>query len=337
MLATLRTPITPFTRCRVALLNVAVIILAACGDTNATMPPSGMSTVAYQHVDYLIGVMQANSIKRRTINWNAFRDSVLRTAAGAQTIAETYPAIRTALTLLGDGHSQYIPVVGSTIFVPTHTCSTPVKTPPALPPNIGYIKVGSFNQGGAAALAFADGIQNAIRVADRDDLVGWIVDLRGNGGGNMWPMIAGLGPIIGESGVIGYFIDPFGVAEAWEYHDGASWLRGKIIQSVSTAYHLKRQQPKVAVLQNTTISSSGEATLIAFRQRPDTRSFGSSSCGFSTANLSFPMADGGTLILTVSTMADRNKTMFGDRVVPDEEIADTAQVVPRAVQWLSQP
>ena len=126
------------------------------------------------------------------------------------------------------------------------------------------------------------------------------------------------------------------MADAWEYRDGASWLQGKVIQSVSNAYQLRRPQPKVAVLQNSTISSSGEATLITFRQRPNTRSFGSSSCGFSTANLGFRMADGGMLLLTVSTTTDRNKTMFGDRIAPDEEIADTALVVSRAVQWLMQ-
>lgn len=48
------------------------------------------------------------------------------------------------------------------------------------------------------------------------------------------------------------------------------------------------------------------------------------------------MADGGMLLLTVSTTTDRNKTMFGDRIAPDEEIADTALVVSRAVQWLMQ-
>ena len=45
------------------------------------------------------------------------------------------------------------------------------------------------------------------------------------------------------------------------------------------------------------------------------------------------MSDGGLLILTVSTMADRSKTLFGDRTAPDEQIADTAQVVLRAVQF----
>jgi len=75
-----------------------------------------------------------------------FRSRVFDAASSAQTIADTYPAIRVAVELLGDGHS----------------CAS----------------------------------------ADRDDLIGWIVDLRGNGGGNMWPMLAGVGPVLGE-GVVG--------------------------------------------------------------------------------------------------------------------------------------
>lgn len=128
---------------------IAAVAIGACVDSPSE-PPADMSTAAYQHLDYLLGVMQANSIKRRAINWTQFRDSVIKTATGAQTIAETYPAIRVALGLLGDGHSSYIPASGSTIFVPTHTCSTPTKTPPVLPSNIGYVKVGSFNQTGTA-------------------------------------------------------------------------------------------------------------------------------------------------------------------------------------------
>ena len=64
------------------------------------------------------------------------------------------------------------------------------------------------------AAAFADAIQAAIRQADRAELAGWIVDLRGNTGGNMWPMLAGFGPVLGE-GTAGFFIDPDGVGVPW--------------------------------------------------------------------------------------------------------------------------
>ena len=118
------------------------------------------------------------------------------------------------------------------------------------------------------ANGYARQIQDAIAAADRDGLIGWIVDLRSNGGGNMWPMIAGLGPILGE-GPLGYFIGPTGTETLWEYRNGASTSGGTTISTVSPPYVLKRQQPRVAVLSDVGVASSGEATLIAFRQRPE--------------------------------------------------------------------
>jgi hypothetical protein len=83
----------------------------------------------------------------------------------------------------------------------------------------------SLSGSGATAVAFADGIQNPIMAADRDDLAGWTVDLRGNGGGNLWPMLAGVGPVLGE-GIVGYFVDPQGVESIWEYRNSVSFNRG---------------------------------------------------------------------------------------------------------------
>ena len=73
---------------------------------------------------------------------------------------------------------------------------------------------------------------------------------------------------------------------------------------------------------------------IAFRERPQTRSFGTAMCGLSTANGGFPLSDGAVLILTVAVMADRTKNTYGDSIIPEEVITDPDQVVQRAVAWL---
>jgi len=50
---------------------------------------------------------------------------------------------------------------------------------------------------------------------------GWLVDLRGNGGGNMWPMLAGIGPVVGE-GELGSFQAPGGSSSIWFLKGGIS-------------------------------------------------------------------------------------------------------------------
>ena len=48
---------------------------------------------------------------------------------------------------------------------------------------------------------------------------GWLVDLRGNGGGNMWPMLGGITAILGE-GDLGSFRAPGGGGSTWFLKDG---------------------------------------------------------------------------------------------------------------------
>lgn len=297
-------------------------------------PVVPMSEVARAYLEEVIGIMQQHSIKRLEINWESFRATVLGSRPSAQTIADTHPAIRTALALLGDGHSSYRPTNGPVVSVPNRTCTPSVEGTPQLPPHIGYVKVGHFTGTFDQAVFFAANIHNRIRQRDSGWLVGWVVDLRGNAGGNMWPMIAGLGPILGED-TLGYSVDPLGQAILWEYRDGASWLDGCEMVRVPEPYALLRERPKVAVLVDNQVSSSGEATFIAFRKRPHTRSFGTFTCGLSTANRGFLLSDGAVLNLTVSFMADRNRHAYGSGIFPDERLMDD-QAVSRAVECLEE-
>jgi carboxyl-terminal processing protease len=334
-----RVTMTFLLRLRFAVPLVLIALLLACGEssspTSAT-PPSArqMSPLARSHLTHLLDIMQANSINRHTIDWPAFRQTVEGVMPNAQTIKDLYPRIRTALLLLNDHHSFYQGPDSTYIYSPSlGPCTDP--TPPAVQvsDDIGYIKVGSFTGRGSAETAFAQSIQDAVRAADRGNLAGWIVDLRNNGGGNMWPMIAGLGPILGE-GTAGAFVDPDGGITWWGYQDNASIYNESPFVRVPTPYRLLRANPRVAVLTNCGVKSSGEAVAIAFRARRNTRSFGTATYGLSTANEEFALTGGGTLVLCVSTMADRTGRTYGNAVASDEVIGDPVETVHRAIEWL---
>jgi carboxyl-terminal processing protease len=324
----------------VALLLVA--LLAACGGgSSPTAPPLAgpkeMSPMARNHLTQLLDIMQANSIHRNTIVWPAFRQMVVGEQPNAQTIQDLYPRIRTALTLLNDHHSFYVGPDSTFIRSPSlvGVCTDATPPPVQVPGGIGYVKVGSFSGRGSAETAFAQTIQDGVRAADDARLAGWIVDLRNNGGGNMWPMVAGLGPILGD-GTAGGFADPDGGVTWWGYRDDSSIYDGSVLVTVTAPHRLLRPNPRVAVLTNCGVVSSGEAVVIGFRARRDARSFGTPTYGLSTANDEFTLTGGGTLILTVSTMADRTGRTYGSAVAPDEMIVDPVETVRRAIEWLRQ-
>ena len=311
-------------------------VAAACGgggETSTPNTPSGtLSPAARTYLTELVAVMQEHSINRGKIDWNAFRTSVMTAAGAAQSVEQTFPAIRTALEMLGDGHSFYRPVTGTSITA-ARACVAPNADTPALPPTVGYVRVGAFSGSAAEATAFANAVQGAIASADRDGLAGWIVDLRGNGGGNMWPMLAGVGPVLG-AGRAGYFIDALGAATAWEYPGRRVLAQRGAAPERRPPYRLRRESPRVAVLIDGATGSSGEAITIAFQRRPDTRTFGTATCGRSTANQQYMMSDGALLFLTVAVMADRTRAPYGAQIAPDEPVTDPRDAEQRAVAWL---
>ena len=281
----------------------------------------------------VVDIMEANSINREDIFWNEFRNQVLSRASEAANTDQTTEALRLALQLLGDNHS-FIRKQNGTIISGSNVNCQPTTLPEvSVPANIGYIKIPFFTgQDNSIAIAFAEDIQDQIRNTDSQDIIGWIVDLRANTGGNMWPMLAGIGPVLGE-GIVGYFIGPDGSAQSWSYSAGASRLNQSPLVQVSNTYELINSNPRVAVLLDRAVISSGEAIAVAFSGRENTRSFGSATCGLSSANTGFSLSDGSTLFLTTAYMADRERNIFGIPVEPDVT-ANENEIIQLAIDYI---
>lgn len=304
-------------------------------DPSPTRPTPPMPVYVREYLDGILDYMQARHVRRREIDWPALRRRVLEQAGDAQSIAELRSAIREALARLNDGHSAYLPVRSPAIRVNTRFCyGEPVTALPGLPATIGYVRVGRVDPGSTieSNVAVVDSLQALIRAQDHDSVRGWIVDLRGNSGGNMWPMLAGIAPLLGD-GTAGFFMfadttRPFGV------HDGAaSFDRFRMI-GATVPYRVRREGPRIAVLTDNLVASAGEALLVALRGRAGTRVFGATTCGLSTANIDTMLSDSAHLLVTTATLADRTGRVYGDTIPPDEYVVGIVPPAERAIQWL---
>lgn len=324
-----------------AAIALAVALSASCGEYTPGPPgvprpprPGPISDVAELYLEQVLDSMEDWSIYTDRVDWRDFRAGVLAAAGGAQTIQDTYPAIEHALFTFNDPHSAYVTSGGVMISYGAVLCRRGSLDMPLIPDNVGYVRVGAFTGRREQARLYAEAIQTKIRMADREDLVGWIVDLRGNSGGNMWPMIAGVGPILGE-GTLGYFIDPDGEETPWGYTAGTAWVRDGLVRvSLDTPYHLLQENPKVALLIDNFVSSSGETILLSFTGRPNTRSFGEETCGLATSRGGWSLWDGGRLYLSTYGLADREMFIYEGPIAPDESMPDTAAAAERAIEWL---
>lgn len=312
---------------KAALMFFLLVIAVGCHESDPV-------TAGINYLNEVLDVMEKNHVYRKKIDWPAFRSQVLAQASGAKSIEDVYPAITFALAGLGDYHSTYSGR-SRVLYSPVKNCAG-FTTPNAPQDGIGYLKINGFFKVGAEANKFATAIQDTIRMQDNANLYGWIIDLRGNTGGNLWPMLAGVGPILG-SGVCGYYINPDGNTESWTYQAGNSYDGDNLYATVDLPYTLLKSNPKVAVLVNQVTSSIGEALAIAFIGRSNTKLFGVPTCGITTAADVYTLSDGSTLFLANSVMADRNKNNFGTSIQPDVVVTNNTDIFAQAVQWLKTP
>jgi carboxyl-terminal processing protease len=305
-------------------LGVATLLMLQQGLEAQANPD--MTTEAREYLEHALNIMQAEALKRESVDWAEIRADAYRAAAGAQHIRDTYAAINGAVWALGDNHSRFLPPLSELPFEAQMLLATRVPSEPEtrrIGDRIGYVAIPGFT--GPDPSEFALRILNGIIEVDSPKVCGWIVDLRGNTGGNMWPMLQGLSPILGE-GVPGYL----------HTVDGA-WIPWTIDTEGLGARTLSPDQVAVAVLHGSETSSSGEAVVVAFRGRDGARTFGQPTDGLSTGNKTIELSDGARLVLTTSVYADREKNIYGAAIEPDELIpveAPESQVMSVAKDWL---
>jgi C-terminal processing protease CtpA/Prc len=294
---------------------------------NAPLVPA-----AQRVLDSAITIVRARALWRDTVTWAEVEPRVRAIAAGAENTREGYPAITMLLSSLGDHHSFFQPPTATRQFQ-TGGAQNPRPTVNALPDSIGYISVpGYAGVDTAAARGYVTDVRAALAAVQEQSSCRWVVDLRANTGGNMWPMLGGLEPFLGNAG-LGSFVTNAGAGPLWHANDVVKLPVTPALSRLDSAY--------VAVLTSPRTGSSGEAVTIAFIGRPHTRSFGLPTAGLSTANRTFVLPDTSMIVLTVSVEADRNGKRYGQKIEPDEVVAADPVADPqlaRAVAWLrSQP
>lgn len=227
------------------------------------------------------------------------------------------------------------------------TVSAPAEFSTFLPPKVarlgpaGYLLLPSFAGSPEKAREYAQIARDQITALDSNQLSGWVLDLRINTGGNGYPMMTAVAPIIGD-GEAGAFVGP-DFRTPWEFRGGEFFVGGVNRDLLpGGAFRMKRPNPPVAVLTGRLTVSSGEWVTIAFRGRPRTRTLGEATAGLPTANTVWGLPDGAKLVLTTAREADRAGHIYDGPLPVDEAIAtdwasfgtDRDPVLNAALAWL---
>jgi len=318
------------------------------------------ATICAPEWDSIFNYARSHSVLRDSVDWAALRPALDSVCASQGLI----PAAQQLLRALRDFHGRIwvdnVPHYGpAKPWTPTYMqldtgllqklfrneLSVHAQR---LPGRIGYIRVPGITFGERDSVN-AVIIRQAMECVQKGSpLRGWIVDLRLNGGGTMFPMLAGLGALLGDSLEIGSFIHPdAGYKDAWTLRQGEVFIGESQITDYGLWQKLGVPRPladvPVAVMISAATASSGEVTALAFRNRPRSRIFGEDTAGYTTTVSWQPISERVVLQLTESYYADRLENVFpGTPISPDEHFKGGEnfkqltkdQMIRRAMEWL---
>lgn len=254
--------------------------------------------------------------------WDEARASALTALEQVTSFAEADDVLRAAVVVAGGHHSTVLPP-GAADGGTADDLAPSVR----VDGGIATAVVPAFTGGTAAGDAYAETIAAGLAGSGA---CGVVVDLRGNGGGDMGPMVAGLAPLLPE-GVTGSFVVGDRVTDL-RVDDGRFTGGGTPTRTQSGATAL---DVPVAVLTDGGTGSSGEQVLLAFRGLDDTRTFGEPTAGYASVNRSTTLYSGSTLVLTVGQTRARTGELFGDEPIPPDEAVPAVDAPARAAQWLA--
>lgn len=265
-----------------------------------------------------IALIRAQSIDSAQVDWPRVEARAAYLARGARADIGTLKALEYVVSELHDPHTI--------LLYPGHDIAGEGEVPTARTEGgVATLRLPGVGPDEAAARRYLDA--GFAVLAGASSACGWIVDLRANHGGSMFPMLTVLAPVLGD-GPVGSFVTRDGGRTAWEIHDGQFWLDGRSASARPNPVELPRRP--IAVLTSGETVSSGEATLVA--TRGIARSFGAPTAGYATGNEPVDLGGGVTLLLTVARDVDRTGRVHGNTPIPPDQPAADAEAA--AKEWL---
>lgn len=235
------------------------------------------------------------------------------------TIAETYPGLDELAVAAGGPHSwlQTPADVASITAQNAPDAAFPVPTV-STRDGISMLTLPGFQGEDPETIErYQSAGLEAMRAATPSTTCGWIIDLRTNGGGSAWPMLAVVAPLLDDGDVVGLKRD-----------DTVQWARvanGGVVSTpggddTGTPGGFRIDAP-VALLTSGMTNSAAEIVAIAFAGQTDAVRVGKPTSGMTTGNQVRELSDVARLILTTTYDVDRTGRVYDGPLAPDIEVA----------------
>lgn len=189
---------------------------------------------------------------------------------------------------------------------------------------IGYIRIsGNDDFAFKKVDSIANDIVSNINSIDSKKIKAWIIDLRINTGGNMYPILLGLKEFIGNNVIFGGFVNSKNeITGNWEIKNNKLLIDKNLLERKSELIFPSKNTIPIAILTSGYTASAGEMTAISFIGRDNTFVIGEPTANYTTAVQGFEINKFAAINLSTDYVIDRNKKVYKQNIIPDYEVKD---------------
>jgi C-terminal processing protease CtpA/Prc len=338
-----------------------------------------MSAAAADYLNHALELMQQHALHRKEIDWPQLRRTATAYAKDAKSPAETYPAITYACSQMKDHSSHLEEPNGTPIAIQRQTSS--IGTLAARDAHGRKLTSGepspfagrssfllAMLQSGGRRYAYVvipysadqhgrygdpqrrhqwgEDLFHLVTEARRRGAQGWILDLRGNTGGYLGPMLAGVRTLLGNGTVLKLrgpdaknTISIKGRAVLNHAGLASVSVEGDVDEPVA----LDEKNAPVVVLLDRGTRSAGESLAIAFEGRKRTLFLGERTAGLTDSGTYWDLSDGAVLSIMSERVYDRHGHDYPEGIEPETRVQDPKTItkisddpaVVAAEEWLS--
>ncbi|MBR5660659.1 MAG: hypothetical protein IKW99_03825 [Bacteroidales bacterium] len=287
---------------KISIILAAIVLVVSCGDAN------------HQYVRKAIRVMDKQGLFAEGPDWESAKAEAL--SANPESLDDAREIVRVAVKAAGGKHS-FLQLAGSVLADATSEWPAPEVT--FSEGGIPVVSLPPFSGNHDEGVKYASAVLSAIP----EDIPGVVIDLRGNTGGNMYPMIA----------AAHRFLPNDDETLRFRTRGRTQWIPLSYAVQMAGVRQSSRIECPVAILTDSLTASSGEATLICFRGLEYVRVFGGPTAGYASANQPFPLPGGDHLVLTTGCDVARTGEVFCDDPIEPDVLTDTP--LEGALEWIN--
>ena len=292
-------------------------------------------------LDSIISVTKTNSLYADKLDWEKLSLEMHAMVKEQDSLEAIIPPVEYMFKQLEDFHGalflnmrRYNSYYKTEYHYPTDTKvlskireSNAIVESKMLKEKIAYLKIPTFNIFGREQIDESTRkLREHICKLKAQNPQGWIIDLRTNMGGNMYPMFAGLGELLPNIKLSGDTKDGANYQSEWYNEDGNFHMWNSPMTDVkllcSEEGKNENEQVKMAVLAGRYTSSAGEAVASSLKGQKNMRLFGEITSGWSSTTGYFVIAENVFITPTVAWYMSLDKAVHKDGVHPDTLIVE---------------